>query len=153
MDRAVDTGTAAAWVDAVQSLFEQNATLALATVEDDAPWVGRVFFVPDLQSGSRLDLCCAMILGGRKSGHMARDPRVAFVVGGDMPDRWAQGRGRIERVEDSDADAIVDRLCRRSDEAAAFLDRVPWTAVRIRVESLRYTDIASDPPIAELSFA
>jgi len=154
MDRAVDTGTAAPWVDAVQSLFEQNATLALATIEDGAPWTGRVFFVHDMQSGSRLDLCCAMILGARKSDRVAHDPRVAFVVGGDVPDRWVQGWGRIERVEDGlDADAIVDRLCRRSDEAASFLDRVPWTAVRIRVETLRYTDVASDPPIAELSFA
>jgi hypothetical protein len=113
-----------------------------------------VFYVHDMQSGSRLDLCCALILGNRKAEHIVEEPRVAFVVGGETPDRWMQGRGRIERVQDAeDADAILERLCKRSESAAGFLDRVGWTAVRIRVETLRYTDVASDPPVAELSFA
>jgi hypothetical protein len=79
---------------------------------------------------------------------------VSFVVGGDVPDRWVQGSGTIAPAQDAtDGRAILDRVCEKSKEARDFLDRVEWTALRIRVHRLRYTDIDADPPIAELTFA
>jgi hypothetical protein len=145
---------AARRTDAVGSLFEEHTTLALATVDDGEPWVGRVFFVHDMQSHGRLDLCCAMMLSARRASHMSRDPRVAFAVGGDLPDRWLQGSGTIARAtDDADASAIVDRLCEKSKSAISFLERVEWTALRIHVERIRYTDVEMSPPVAELSFA
>jgi uncharacterized protein YhbP (UPF0306 family) len=142
------------WVDAVNALFEQHSTLALATVDAGDPWVGRVFFVHDMQSHGRLDLCFAMVMSERKADFFSSDPRVAFAVGGDVPDRWVQGSGSIASAEsDADQSAIVARLCEKSKGASDFLDRVPWTALRIRVDRIRYTDIEMSPPIAELSFA
>lgn len=142
------------WVGAVDALFREHATLALATFEEGEPWVGRVFFVHDMQSHARLDLCCAMVVTARKAEHLAERPRVAFAVGGDLPDRWVQGHGTIGVApDDVDACAIVARLGEKSKAAARFLDRVSWTAFRIHVDRLRYTDVGMQPQVAELSFA
>lgn len=150
----MDTGAEGRWIDAVDALFGTHATLALACIDEGEPWVGRVFFVHDMQSHGRLDLACAMILSERRAESLKRDPRVAFAVGGDLPDRWVQGSGRFVYAEDDvDSKAIVERLCEKSKAASDFLDRAEWTALRIRVERLRYTDVELEPPVAELTFA
>jgi hypothetical protein len=154
MESRIDAGPDGRLVDAVDALFDSHTTLSLACVDDGEPWVGRVFFVHDMQSHGRLDLACALILSERRAGSIERDPRVAFAVGGDLPDHWLQGTGRIVPAEDDmDAKAIIDRLCDKSKAATDFLRDMGWTALRIRVERLRYTNVDQDPPVAELSFA
>lgn len=145
---------AAERTDALCGVFDAYSSMAIATVSDGAPWVAKVFFVDDEPAPGRLDLCCCLLLTSRKLANLRRDPRVAFLVAGDVPDRWVQGVGRAEVVEESaDAEAIVKRLEAKSPAAGPFLGRVTWRAVRIHVERAKLTDVSMQPPVAEFSFA
>lgn len=142
-------------IGAIKRLFDRYATMSIAAASGASdPWVAKVFFVEDEPAPGKLDICCAMINTSRKLAMMRSAGRVAFVVAGDLPDSWAQGTGAVEMVDDeADADAIVKRLEGKSPPAGPFLKLVPWTAVRIHVDRLKYTDIATTPPITELTFA
>lgn len=145
---------AAERTDALGAVFDAHASMAIATASDGEPWVAKVFFVDDEPAPGRLDLCCCLLLTSRKLANLQRDPRVAFLVAGDSPDRWVQGLGRAELVEDeADAEAIEKRLEAKSAAAGAFLGLVKWRAVRIHVERVKLTDVAMKPPVAEFSFA
>ena len=154
-ERAATTGEADERVDAVKTLFDRYATMSIAAASGSHdPWVAKVCFVDDEPAPGRLDICCAMINTSRKLGMMRETGRVAFVVAGDHPDRWAQGTGDVEVVDDdADAEAIVKRLESKSPTAGPFLRLVPWTAVRIHIDRLKYTDIAAVPPVTEFTFA
>lgn len=138
----------------VEAVFAEHPSMAIATSAGDEPWAGKVFFVDDEPEPGRLDLCCALIVTSRKLEILQKNPRIAFVVAGDLPDRWIQGVGRAEVVEDeADCDAIMKRLEEKSAPAGPFLRRVPWKGVRIHVERLKLTDVAAIPPVAEFTFA
>ena len=153
--RDATDGEAGAFVGAVKNLFDRYHTLAVAAASGPAdPWIAKVFFVEDEPAPGKMDICCAMINTSRKLAMMRDTLRVAFVVAGDHPDAWAQGTGNVELVDDdADADAIMKRLEAKSPMAGPFLRMVPWTAVRIHVDRLKYTDLTGKPPIAELTFA
>jgi hypothetical protein len=142
-------------VGAIKSLFDSYHTMSIAAASGPKdPWIAKVFFVDDEPAAGKLDVCCALLDTSRKLGMMRETGRVAFVVAGDNPDRWAQGTGDVEIVQDdADADAIMKRLESKSPIAGPFLRMAPWTAVRIHVDRLKYTDIASRPPVAEFTFA
>jgi hypothetical protein len=154
-DRAASQHEADSLVGAVKGLFDQYHTMSVAACTSPSdPWIAKVFFVDDEPSPGRMDICCAMINTSRKLAMMRESGRVAFVVAGDHPDRWAQGTGDVEFVEDSaDSDAIMKRLETKSAIAGPFLRMVPWTAVRVHVDRLKYTDLTAKPPVAELTFA
>jgi hypothetical protein len=85
---------------------------------------------------------------------LERNPRVAFMVGGDQPDRWIQGVGLAETVtDDADAAAIMKRLEEKTPAAGDFLRGVPYVAVRIHVERMTLTDLTAPPPVTEFTFA
>jgi hypothetical protein len=154
-DRAPDALEADSLVGAVKGLFDQYHTMSVAACTSPAdPWIAKVFFVDDEPSPGKMDICCAMINTSRKLAMMRESGRVAFVVAGDHPDRWAQGTGDVTFVDDTaDADAIMKRLEAKSPIAGPFLRMVPWTAVRVHVDRLKYTDLTAKPPVAELTFA
>ena len=154
-DRAASQHEADSLVGAVKGLFDQYHTMSVAACTSPGdPWIAKVFFVDDEPSPGRMDICCALINTSRKLAMMRESGRVAFVVAGDHPDRWAQGTGDVEFVEDSaDSDAIMKRLETKSAIAGPFLRMVPWTAVRVHVDRLKYTDLTATPPVAELTFA
>lgn len=154
-DRDASAVEADELVGAVKGLFDRYHTMAVAAASGPSdPWIAKVFFVEDEPDPGKMDICCAMINTSRKLAMMRDTGRVAFVVAGDHPDRWAQGTGNVEIVEDdADADAIMKRLEIKSPVAGPFLRMVPWTAVRIHVDRLKFTDITGTPPVAELTFA
>ena len=140
---------------AVKALFDRYHTMSVAACTSPKdPWIAKVFFVDDEPAPGKMDICCAMINSSRKLGMMRETGRVAFVVAGDHPDAWAQGTGDVELVDDqADADAIMKRLEAKSPIAGPFLRMVPWTAVRLHVDRLKYTSLTGTPPVAELTFA
>jgi hypothetical protein len=154
-DRDASAAEAGELVGAVKGLFDRYHTMAIAAASGPSdPWIAKVFFVEDEPEPGRMDICCAMINTSRKLGMMRSSGRVAFVVAGDHPDRWAQGTGDVEIVDDeADADAIMKRLEAKSAVAGPFLRMVAWTAVRVHVDRLKFTDVARVPPVAELTFA
>ena len=153
-ERAISNREADERIVAAEGLLGEHATMAIATADADGPWIARVFFVDDEPAPGRLDLCCAVAVGTDRARAVAANPSVAFFVGGDDPKRWATGRGVLRPVEDdADAAAIVKRLRDGSEHAATFLDRVAPTPVRINVERLVVTDLSTDPPVTEFTFA
>ncbi len=154
-DRQPTAGEADERVAAIKSLFDTYHTMSIAAASGPAdPWIAKVFFVEDEPAAGKLDVCCALLNASRKLAMMRETGRVAFVVAGDNPDRWAQGTGDVELVsDDADGDAIMKRLESKSPMAGPFLRMAPWTAVRIHVDRLKYTDIMSRPPVTEFTFA
>jgi hypothetical protein len=154
-DRAADASEAEELIGAVKALFDRYHTMSVAACTSPKdPWIAKVFFIEDEPAAGKLDICCALINTSRKLGMMRESGRIAFVVAGDHPDQWAQGTGDVEFVEDqADADAIMKRLEAKSAIAGPFLRMVPWTAVRVHVDHLKFTDLTGRPPVAELTFA
>ena len=153
-DREPTEGEVGERVDAIKDLFDRYHTMSIAAASDGEPWIAKVFFVEDEPTAGTLDLCCALIKTSRKLAMIRQTRRIAFVVAGDHPDRWAQGTGHVELVEDdADADAIMKRLEGKSPAAGPFLRMVEWTAVRVHVDRLKLTDITTRPPVTEFTFA
>lgn len=154
-ERVPTAGEADERVDAIKELFDRYHTMSIAAASRGGdPWVAKVFFIEDEPAAGRLDLCCALINTSHKLAMIRETGRIAFVVAGDHPDRWAQGTGTAELVEDdADGDAIMKRLEAKSPAAGPFLRMVSWTAVRIHVDRLKLTDITTRPPITEFTFA
>lgn len=152
-DRAPTSAEAAQVVDLAEVIFEQHPTMSIAACDGGEPWAAKVFFVDDEPQPGRLDICCALLVTSRKLAMIEANPRVAFIVAGELPDRWIQGVGTAELVEDeADAAAIHKRLSEKSAAAGPFLERVPCRAIRIHIDRLKLTDVTRKPPIAELSF-
>lgn len=140
-------------IEFAKVIFDRFATMSLAVAEGGEPWAGKVFFVEDEPAPGMLDLCCSVLVTSRKLDLLRANPRVAFVVAGDVPDSWIQGVGNASLVDDeADADAIIKRLEEKSEAAGPFLQRVRSTAVRIHVERMKLTDVTARPPITEFTF-
>jgi hypothetical protein len=154
MTQKPDPSEAGARVERAKAILDENATMALAACEGGEPWAARVFFIEDEPDTGRFDMCCCIAVAGKTSAMLLPGARVAFVVGGDVPTRWIQGTGTAEPVEDdADAAAVLKRLHDKTADAEPFLARIDWRAVRIHVDRLRVTDLASQPPVTEFSFA
>lgn len=153
-ERAPTVAEADERIEAVKTLFDAYATMSVATADVGEPWVAKVFFVDDSPTPGALDLCTAMIVTSRKLSMLRTNPRIAFVVAGDTPDRWVQGTGIVDVLDDDvEADAIMKALETKSEAAGPFLRLVPWKPVRIHVRRLKYTDVSMRPPVAEFTFA
>jgi len=141
-------------IEDLERLFEANQTMSVAICDGDRPWIGKVFFVEDEPAQGKLDLCCSILATEHTVGVFSTGATVAFLVGGDEPDRWVQGSGVAEVLTDeADADAVFKRVREKSVAGARFLDRLSARAVRVHVERLRVVDLDEDPPIAELTFS
>lgn len=141
-------------IEDVERLFETNDTLSVALCEAGKPWIGKVFFVEDEPEPGRLDLCCSIVATAHNVDAFSAGAQVAFLAGGDEPDRWVQGSGVTELLDDdADTDAVFKRLRDKSPAGARFLDRLAARAVRIHVQRLRIVDLDADPPIAEFTFS
>lgn len=140
-------------IDAVKALFDAYQTMSIATSDEGEPWAAKVFFVDDTPAPGRLDLCIALIVTSRKLAILKRNPRLAFVVAGDTPDRWVQGTGDVELVDDDAEGSLIGKaLAAKSAPAGPFLGLVPWKALRVHVRRLKYTDVTMRPPVAEFTF-
>ena len=140
-------------VQAAKAMFDDFATMSVAACEGEEPWIGKAFFVEDEPGHRLLDMCCCLI-AAKTLALIERNPRVAFMVGGDQPDRWIQGVGIAEVVaDDGDAAAIFKRLEEKTPAAGDFLRGADYTAVRIHVERMTMTDLTAPPPVTEFTFA
>lgn len=153
-ERAPTPEEASQRIEDAKAIFDAHATMAISTWQDGEPWLARVFFVEDEPDTGRLDMCSSVLVGSRKLAMLSANPRVAFLVGGDVPDRWIQGIGVAEAVhDDADGDAIRKRLSEKSEAAGPFLRSVASQAIRIHVERIKLTDVTSRPPVTEFTFA
>lgn len=140
-------------IEAAKAILDEYATMAIAMTHEGEPWVAKAFFVEDEPDSGRFDMCCSLLLGAHKIAMIRENPRIAFVVAGDEPDRWLQGAGRLELVADeADASAIAKRLEEKSPAAGQFLRRADCSAARIHVARMQFTDLRRTPPITEFTF-
>lgn len=152
-DRVPTEGEAAARIQQAETVFDAAAVMSIAICDRGEPWIGRVFFVEDEPSAGRLDLCCAIVETPHTREMLGRGVSVAFIVAGGSPDRWINGAGTAELVEDeADVMAIAKRLRDKSGDVSPFLDTVATRAIRVHVHRLKLTDLAADPPVAEFTF-
>ncbi|HEX9712098.1 MAG TPA: hypothetical protein VGB52_06015 [Actinomycetota bacterium] len=154
VERSPTGAEAADRIQRAEGVLEANETMSVALCSADKPWIGKVFFIEDTPEPGRLDVCCAIVGTDHNVALFSEGATVAFLAGGEEPDRWVQGSGYAEVVaDDADALAIVKRLRDRSEAAARFLELLDARAVRIHVQRLTAVDLDADPPIAEFSFS
>lgn len=154
MGERVGGGAVSHRIEGAKSILDDHASMCIAACDGGEPWAARVFFVDDEPSAGCFDLCCSLLVTSRKLAILRAAPRIAFVVGGDNPDRWIQGVGTAEVVSDeADGAAIRKRLGERTPLAAGFLGKIESVPIRIHVERLKVTDLSTRPPVAEFTFA
>jgi len=149
-----DSAEATERIETATWLFDAHDTVAIAGCDGGEPWIVRAFFVEDEPRGGSLDICVSLLIGAERRAALASYPRVAFIVAGEVPDRWVNGIGTAEAVDDdADAEAILKRLAEKAPASEPFLSGADTTAIRVHVERLKVTDLGADPPVTEFTFA
>lgn len=153
-ERTPDPVEATERIEVATSLFDEHDTVALAGCDGGEPWIVRAFFVEDEPRGGSLDICVSLLMSAERRAGLVSSPRVAFIVAGEVPDRWVNGVGTAAPVDDdADADAILKRLAEKAPASEPFLRGADTTAIRVHVERLKVTDLGADPPVTEFTFA
>ena len=84
----------------------------------------------------------------RKVANLARDPRVAVVVGGAMDDeRTLQCEGVADRPAGDEDEAVCEAYFAQYPDGRARWNRADITHYRVRVAWLRYSDYTTAPPV------
>ena len=106
----------------VKDLLDKPIVASLSTVmPDGSPQVTPVWFDYD---GSRIRINSAK--GRVKDKNMRRDPRVAIVIAEPTnPYRYLEVRGRVEEIDEVQANAHIDSLAKRYMDLDAYPYRTP----------------------------
>jgi len=145
---------AAARIERAEAIFAGHEIITMAACVDGEPWVAKAYFVEDEPASGRLDICCGLLMSPGRRDSLVKTPRVAFMVGGDVPDRWISGLGTAELLDDdADVAAVLKRVSEKAQQAGPFLETGEPIALRIHVERLKVTDLSAEPPVAEFTFA
>lgn len=129
-------------------------TLAIATVDEDQPYVTRVFYAEDPIQDTTLTLYGTFITTSRKLANLLRNPRVGIFIGPAQPIKWLEATATARILTDESAISMVrKKMEQKSAVAAGFLARVPIAAVELQVHWLRITDLTGRSPQTELHFS
>lgn len=85
----------------------------------------------------------------RKAKNLARDPRIALVIGGilDGEEQSVQYEGVADRPTGAELESLQELYFRAFPDGR---DRLSWpgiTYIRVKPQWLRYSDYRTDPPI------
>ncbi len=106
----------------MKDLLEQPIVASLSTVmPDGSPQVTPVWFDYD---GSRIRINSAK--GRVKDKNMRRDPRIAIVIADPKnPYRYLEVRGRVEKIDEANANTHIDSLAKRYMDVDTYPYRAP----------------------------
>ncbi len=118
-----------------------------------APTTGVQAAVVGIAVADNFDIVFDTVDSTRKAQNLARDPRIALVIGGvlDGEERTVQYEGLAERLGSADIRVVEELYFRKFPDGR---DRLGWHGImhiRVQPRWLRYSDFRTNPPyIVEL---
>lgn len=139
--------------ETITRFLSQYDTLALATEQEGQPYVTRVFYVEQALQDTSLTLYGTFLTTSRKLANLRQNPRVGLFIGPSEPTAWLEATAVAHVLTDeSESQAVREKLSKKSAVAATFIAQVPIVAVELQVNWLRITDIAANPMWTEATF-
>lgn len=135
----------------VSSLLDTHQTLVLAVVRDDGrPEAASIFYAAE-QDGSRILLVAALLSHSSKLAALRQNAHAGVFIGPQRPTLWLQADCTARIVEeDEERSRRLRQVVTAVPDAAAFVERVPVTAVLFDVHHIKLTDLTGgQPPIEE----
>jgi len=124
----------------IAQVLAENRVMNLASEGKASPWCMTVFFVED-----GFDILCLVEATPQTMANMKRDPRLAFTVNRQAPDRFLQGMG-IATVVGPPAEhpELFARMSKKAPDLEEFVGTTPGLAiVRIIAERLSISDVTT----------
>ncbi len=124
----------------IAEVLAENRVMNLASEGETNPWCVTVFFAED-----GFDILCLLEATSQTMANLKRNPRLAFTMNRQVPDRFLQGMGLATIVgPPAEHRALFARMSKKVPELAAFVGAVPGlTIVRIIAERLSLSDMAA----------
>lgn len=137
----------------IDAFLAQYDTMGIATEHEGQPFVTYTFFVEQPAQEDGLTLYATFITTSRKLANLRENPRVGLFIGPHQPSFWLEATAAARVItEQSEYQAVRERLEQKSAVAAGFLAQVPTAAVELRVNWLRLTDLTGGPIYTEATF-
>jgi 1,4-dihydroxy-2-naphthoate octaprenyltransferase len=124
----------------IAQVLAESRVMSLASEGEANPWCVTVFFVED-----GLDILCLVEATSQTMSNMKHNPRMAFTVDRQVPDRFVEGMGLATIVgPPAEHRELFARMSRKAPELEAFVETVPGlTIIRIITERLSVSDVAA----------
>jgi 1,4-dihydroxy-2-naphthoate octaprenyltransferase len=124
----------------IAQILGENRVMNVASEGEATPWCATAFFVED-----GFDILCLLEATSQTMANMKRNPRLAFTVNRQAPDRFLQGMGLATVVgPPAENRELFARMCGKVPDLDAFVEAVPGlTIVRIIAERLSVSDMAA----------
>lgn len=124
----------------IAQVLAENRVMNLASEGEASPWCVTVFFVEE-----GFDLLCLLESTSQTMANIRRNPRLAFTINRQVPDRFLQGTGLATIVGlPQEQRELFAHMCRKVPELEEFVRTVPGLVIiRIISERLSLTDMAA----------
>ena len=124
--------------DTIAKVLAENKVMNVATTGDATPWCVTCFFAEE-----GFDLLFLVEHNSTTLANIRRNPRVAFTINRQTPDRFLQGVGTVEIIGDATAHAeAYAPLRQKVPETEGFIQNVPrMQLARIITERIGLTDM------------
>ncbi len=124
----------------IAQVLAENRVMSLASEGEANPWCATAFFAED-----GFDILCLVEATSQTMTNLKRNPRLAFTVSRQEPDRFLQGMGLATIVgPPKEHRELFARMSRKVPDLEGFVEAVPGlTIVRIITERLSVSDIAA----------
>ena len=143
----------AALLARIRELDAAHPSLVIASVNaQGAPHATHTFFAWEFNR-PHPSLLVTVLAHSAKMANLRADPRVAFTIGGALPDLWLNGHGRAVVLDGDEAARGLVHMLNKTPAVASFTSRLPTGVVRIVVNDLTVTD-TRDPagPLVRLVY-
>ncbi len=124
----------------IAEVLAENRVMNLASEGETNPWCVTAFFVED-----GFDILCLLEATSQTMANLKRNPRLAFTMNRQVPDRFLQGMGLATIVgPPAEHQELFARMCRKVPELQGSVQAVPGlTIVRIITERLSMVDMTA----------
>jgi len=124
----------------IAQVLAENRVMNLASEGEASPWSLTVSFVED-----GFDILCLVEATSQTTANLKHNPRLAFTIGQQVPDRFLQGMGLTTIVGlPAEHPELFARMCRKAPELEGFVQAIPGLIiVRIITERLSVSDMTA----------
>jgi general stress protein 26 len=123
----------------IDEIYRASSVCVLGTTGEDGLWVASTYFAED-----GTDVYCLLTHGTKTLENSKRDVNVAFCVDRQVPDKFLQGRAKIEHLPDGSEEKKKgeELLLAKIPEIAGFMEAPNYTICRISPTEIFVTDFS-----------
>lgn len=124
----------------IAQVLAENRVMNLASEGEANPWCATAFFAED-----GFDILCLLEATSQTMANLKRNPRLAFTINRQAPDRFLQGMGLATVVGPAaEHPELFARMCGKVPDLEGFVQAIPrLTIVCIISERLSMSDMAA----------